>query len=146
MTGIKMLNIASTIVILVSFFLMTEFSCHKKKQVNYPRIVHNSCINKWAVNTGYGLAINYEWHSDIKEEELYFGEYRSMRDIGVGDLKKNTVAIGSELQFDDSIQAANAYNQYLLGIDSIQNARRKIVEEERRKNDSIFKCNHSYNL
>lgn len=122
----------------------------------YPRYVHNTCSNVWAVQTGVGVAVIEPcvmefypmYFYESKKTTLYFGPLHciTMR-VENEDRDVPSKAIGGEYQFLDSATAVRTYERYLLKQDSIareSQADRQKTDSIKRAKDSIFNCQHSY--
>lgn len=112
-----------------------------------PRYVHNTCTGVWAVETGklvYGPLAGKD--DSFQITPLYFGlDTRSRMYSGMGERSYEntppdsavTDRIGHEFQFDSKEAAISAFTKWTGNPDSSK--RRAFLQ------DSIFKCNHTYN-
>lgn len=121
----------------------------------YPRVVHNKCIDKWAILSNHRII--QDGYYDAQERDCYVGlgiEYSSLDGStphvsyynGLGDTIIDA-SLGHEITFNDSLLAARF-------MDSVNNIRQKEVRRQFisdstfKSNDSIkkalYKCQHTY--
>lgn len=132
------------------FAIAFVIGCKESKPINqavvvpkeiYPKVVHNVCIDKWAVRLGTERNM---WN-EKKIDTIYFGktsflllERSSNNDTGVAYL-------GNEFQYPDSISALVSYRQWETAMNILEKHVADSVKNIRRIKDSIQKCNHTYN-
>lgn len=108
----------------------------------YPRVVHNKCIGKYAIQISV---------------DTYFGRWPWMRASYTNTLIEQMdstfygrklkyfyeygwVSLGQEVQFDDSLSAVNTYKEYIDEEKWIN----YVDERDQKRRDSVYKCQHTY--
>lgn len=144
------------------------------KNESYPKFVHNTCTNEWAIITGWGYAVT-DYDGGFRDEILLLGG-RKKGNTYLGTFTSWDVTssypvcfnrfinnkpdpidiitdakLGHELTFDDSLSAVAFYKQFtrkafvLDSITKIDLARTDSQNIANKKyKDSIFNCQHNY--
>ena len=149
--------------IVLFVFMLVVFLIFRTRPSPYPRAVHNACSGFWAIQTGFGIArvvddpYGFGYGKERDNEALYWGNYTpSLRlHFLVNDTPKpdttGGLSVGWELTFMDSAMAMEDYTAWVdrnaadvQRQDSIQKVAQIAADRQRKVQDSIFKCQHTY--
>lgn len=119
----------------------------------YPKYVHDTCSGQWAVQTEPDLFFGsvYDWETTWHGYPWPVSDY-AVKYGGSTPPKDSLHAfIGWEFQYSDTIAAGIQFNDYLTRhkrskfiSDSLSNIVSVAQEIEKKRKDSIFKCQHTY--
>lgn len=126
---------------IIAFILHGTLSAQK---VGYPKVVYNSCTGKYAIAEGYDFFVGDWW---IKYDYL---RYQSDKD------KNDSLDYGRKLKYLDRYGAVQkgeemtfpTFDEAKKFMDEKEAEQRwvlKHVHDEIVRQDSIFKCQHTYN-
>lgn len=93
----------------------------KKVKKLFPKAVHNTCTDKWAIQTGIHSYFGEDWDKD----------------------SANTM-LGMEFQYPSKDSAMKAWTSFVNRTERIEQIRDSIFKKNKHYADSIFECNHTY--